>query len=140
LAEAFRRGYERWFEDVGSTRGYAPPRIHLGTPHENPAVLTRQDWRGPKAGLRRESVGFWEVDCAPGRYDISLLFPAAKERGVIHFKFGTMEMEQAVEPQSERVLLPGISLPGGPGRMEGWLTEGSKISGAQYLEITRLDP
>src|SRR5262249_41538356 len=25
-----RRGYEAWFRDVGGTRGYAPPRIHLG--------------------------------------------------------------------------------------------------------------
>ena len=45
-----RKGYEAWFQDVSATRGYAPPRIHLGTPHENPVTLTRQDWRGPRAG------------------------------------------------------------------------------------------
>ena len=36
--------YRTWFQDVTSTRSLTePPRIHLG--HEQPCVLTRQDWR-----------------------------------------------------------------------------------------------
>ena len=34
----------------------------IGTEHENPVVLTRQDWRGPKATWRPDGLGYWEVD------------------------------------------------------------------------------
>ena len=39
--------HDSWFDSVSSSRpdNYAPPRIHIGTPDENPTVLTRQDWR-----------------------------------------------------------------------------------------------
>ena len=63
IASNLRAQYEAWFRDVGS-RGYAPPRIHLGTPHEDPVVLTRQDWRGPRSGWNSDSLGHWEVDVA----------------------------------------------------------------------------
>ena len=42
--------YLAWFKDVSSTRGFEPVRIALGGPRENPTILTRQDWRGPRAG------------------------------------------------------------------------------------------
>ena len=54
--------YDNWFDDVSSTRpdNYAPPRIHIGTPQENPTVLTRQDWRHTHGKpWRRDSRGHW---------------------------------------------------------------------------------
>src|SRR5262249_13715529 len=59
-----RLGYEGWFRDVGGTRGYAPPRIHLGAAQQNPTTLTRQDWRGPRAGWGPKALGHWEVQVA----------------------------------------------------------------------------
>jgi arylsulfatase A-like enzyme len=56
VVESMRKGYEAWFKDVSSTRGYAPPRIHLGGA-EDPSLLTRQDWRGPKAGWSPNDIG-----------------------------------------------------------------------------------
>jgi len=59
-----RRRYESWFADVSRTRpeNYAPPRIQLGTPHDDPVVLTRQDWRG--AGWGPKDRGHWDVQVA----------------------------------------------------------------------------
>ncbi|MGH8245686.1 MAG: arylsulfatase, partial [Gammaproteobacteria bacterium] len=34
IVSRMRAGYEAWFREVGSTRGYAPSRIFLGTVHE----------------------------------------------------------------------------------------------------------
>ena len=74
-----RRKYQQWFADVGSTRpdNYAPPRIHIGTEHENPVVLTRQDWRHMKGkSWAANSNGYWELFAAvSGKYDIKLRFP-----------------------------------------------------------------
>jgi len=75
-----RDRYEQWFKDVSSTRpdNYAPPRIHIGTEHENPVVLTRQDWRHIKGRTwAPDSNGYWELfAAASAKYDIRLRFPA----------------------------------------------------------------
>ena len=36
IVARMRSNYDAWFDDVGSTRpdNYAPPRIRIGTPHE----------------------------------------------------------------------------------------------------------
>jgi hypothetical protein len=81
LAE-FNTGYEAWFRDVASTRNFEPPRIYLGTAHENPVLLTRQDWRGPQASWAPGGLGYWEVDVRQaGDYELTLIFPAAVEPG-----------------------------------------------------------
>ncbi len=49
IAAELKAKYEAWFQDVGRTRGFAPVRFIAGTKHENPLMLNRQDWRGPKA-------------------------------------------------------------------------------------------
>ena len=74
-----RSAYADWLEDVSSTRGYAPPRIAVGTVHEDPVSLTRQDWRmvGPD-GWRDTDLGFWEIRIhTAGAYRIRFLFGPA---------------------------------------------------------------
>jgi arylsulfatase A-like enzyme len=70
-----KREYEGWFADV-TKKGFAPTRIVIGSEKENPVRLSRQDWRGPKAGWTPESVGHWEVniECA-GRYKVTVYAP-----------------------------------------------------------------
>ena len=79
IVEMMRKKYEQWFKDVGSTRpdNYAPPRIHIGTEHESPVVLTRQDWRHTKGRpWAPDSNGYWELFAATsGKYNIKLRFP-----------------------------------------------------------------
>ncbi len=67
--------YKAWFKDVSATRGFEPVRIALGTPLENPTILTPQDWRGPRSDEQADALGYWEVDIAKtGRFDIKLRF------------------------------------------------------------------
>lgn len=78
VVQRLKREYDRWFDDVCATRGFDPPRIVLGSAHENPTTLTRQDWRGDRAGWGPESIGQWYVELAePGdyRFDVVLLKP-----------------------------------------------------------------
>jgi arylsulfatase A-like enzyme len=64
--------YEAWFADV-TKLGFAPPRIVVGGEKEPVVRLTRQDWRGPKAGWAKESVGHWEITVATaGKYEIKV--------------------------------------------------------------------
>lgn len=47
IVAELRKGYSEWFASVSAVRHFIPPRIYIGTEHENPVVLTRQDWRVP---------------------------------------------------------------------------------------------
>lgn len=80
VAAELRAAYERWFDDVSSTRpdNYAPPRIVLGGPADS-VYLTRQDWRviGPDS-WDDTGLGRWEVRVAEaGRYRLTLQLPPA---------------------------------------------------------------
>jgi len=64
IAARLKDAYDAWFTDVSSTRGFPAPRILVGTDHENPVILTRQDWRGPQAGWAKNNRGYWDIDVA----------------------------------------------------------------------------
>ncbi|MCP4591264.1 MAG: arylsulfatase, partial [bacterium] len=96
------RAYEKWFSDVSHTRpgNYDPPRIHIGTTHEDPVVLTRQDWRHvqgrPWGG---DSNGYWALHAArPGEYDVRLRFPETKVKGRATVEMGTKTLTTTVLP------------------------------------------
>ena len=131
-----RAQYEAWFKDVGS-RGYAPPRIHLGTQHENPVVLTRQDWRGPRSGWNSDSLGHWEVDVAKaGLYDVRLRFPAAPPEASAHVALGGAALDRPLTPGATECLFEGARLKSGPDKLEAWIARPGATNGVSYVEVT----
>jgi len=135
-----RAGYEAWFRDVSSTRGYAPPRIHLGTPHEDPTTLTRQDWRGPRAGWDANSLGHWEVCVArAGAFAVTLRFPGAKEPREAHFRLGAADRAAPVLAGAREAAFENVRLEPGDGRLEAWLAAGDKTVGVHYVDVKRTD-
>jgi arylsulfatase A-like enzyme len=128
--------YEAWFKDVGATRGYAPPRIHLGSEREDPVVLTRQDFRGPRAGWGKNNLGHWEVEIVrAGTFDVKLIFspPASKAR----LSISGVSREVDVPAGTTEVTLAGLELPAGPARLEPALVDGSATRGVDYVEVRR---
>jgi arylsulfatase A-like enzyme len=70
-----KKEYEAWFADV-TKKGFDPPRIVVGSAKENPVRLSRQDWRGPKAGWGPASVGHWDVKFErAGKYKVTVYAP-----------------------------------------------------------------
>jgi hypothetical protein len=139
LVSRLRKAYEEWFRDVSSTRGYAPPRIPLGTPHENPVILTRQDWRGPQAGWNRGSLGYWEIEvAAPGDYEITLRLAPAGQESRAMFRLGAAEQTAAVAAGRTVCRFNQVVLQSGPGRLEAEIAAGEARSGAQYVEVRKL--
>jgi arylsulfatase A-like enzyme len=142
IAARLRKSYEEWFRDVSSTRGYQPPRIYLGTKFENPVTLSRQDWRGPKAGWNADSLGYWEVDVREaGAYDITFRFAARPSPGTARFRLGALSFD------SEKPLAAGstwcefrkVALPRGHGRLEAILSFGGAEAGANYVDVKRVE-
>lgn len=140
IVAEMRKGYTEWFASVSAVRHYVPPRIYIGTGHENPVILTRQDWRVP-SGERpaRQQLGWWEVDVKSGaEYSVTLTFDALASDSEVRFQLAdavqTVTAAQgAVECRIER-----IKLVAGPGRLQVSITSGQKVSGPKFVEVRKL--
>jgi arylsulfatase A-like enzyme len=136
VAARMRKDYEDWFRDVSSTRGYDPPRPVIGTAHEDPVTLTRQDWRGPRAGWAENSLGYWEVEIAsPGPYQVTLRFPKAAAAGEAIFQVGDVNLRQTVAPGAQTAVFEGVKLGTGKSRIEPALKFGAETVGVHYVDL-----
>ncbi|MHB8864202.1 MAG: arylsulfatase [Pirellulaceae bacterium] len=135
--QRLKQAYDQWFDDVSSTRpdNYAPPRIWIGTPHENPSVLTRQDWR--EGTWSPNSVGHWELHVAQaGVYDVHVEFDAATAPEVARVDVAGVTAQLSVEAGAESCDFPGVELPAGDARLRLWLEQDEKIRGVYQVVIT----
>ena len=140
IVARLKAGYEAWFDDVSSTRGYDPPKIPLGTEHENPVILTRQDWRivGPD-GYGDQNLGYWEIEVAsPGEYEIRFRFPQQETAGRAEFKLGDAKQSKSFTRGGEAVTFANVTLRPGPGLLEARLVRGGKTVGVKYVDVKKL--
>lgn len=140
VVDDLKRRYEAWFADVGSTRpdNYAPPRIHVGTRHENPVVLTQQDCRGLAGTVG--AIGHWEVFVPEGcRCGVRLLFKPCAEATECVLSLGPKETRIAVPAGKGCAVFPNISLAAGPVSLRAWTTNGRDRMNATFVEIERID-
>ena len=134
-----RAEYEEWYHDVTSERGFVPPRIYLGTSHENPVTLTRNDIRGTK-NWNLDQIGHWEVLVTePGTYQVMYRFLPTEGGVDVHFKLGNVEMHQELvgAPWSS-CTFDRIELEEGKGNLEAWLTYRGKSYGVSYVDVKKL--
>jgi arylsulfatase A-like enzyme len=138
-----RESYEAWFADVSATRGYEPPRIVVGTAHENPTRLTRQEGQstGPGDGWMAESDRFaWELSVPEtGTFDVELRFRSREEHATANLAFGDVERSQSVTPWQSSVTFAGVDVAAGDATLEGWVTADEDRYGARYAVVERTD-
>jgi len=135
-----RASYEAWFQDVGHAHGYAPSRIVLGAPEENPSTLTRQDWRGPRAGWNPNDQGYWEVDVArSGTYEFKLRFPPRPAPTTVHFELAGVSLQQDLKPNAGECTFDDVSLRPGPSRLQAWIAQGNNTAGVLYVTARRAE-
>ncbi len=135
-----RKEYDDWFADVSSTRGYAPPRIQLGTPYENPVILTRQDWRGPEAGWGKDSLGYWEVEImTPGTYEIRFRFLPLAEDARAELQLASAAGVLKLPKGSTDCTFSGLRLEPDEARLEAKLILSEKTIGVNYVDVIKTD-
>jgi arylsulfatase/arylsulfatase A len=140
IVKAMRKQYEQWFADVSSTRvdNYAPPRIYIGTEHENPVVLTRQDWRHVKGRpWAADSNGYWGLFVATsGKYDIKVDFPAVKTDGELLLEIAESKTSRKISQGDTSVTFTGIPIDKGPARLMATLTLADTTKGPWHVNIS----
>jgi arylsulfatase A-like enzyme len=131
--------YEHWFADV-TKAGFDPPRIQLGTPHENPTRLTRQDWRGPKGqDWNGTGQGHWEVTLPAGAtFDVAVRLRDVKDGSMAHFRLGGVSAAEKVAAGATAVTFRGLKLPTGDARLEAWVERAGASVGAWDVEVRRV--
>ena len=144
IVERLKQTYSSWFDDVCSTRGFEPPRIALGDPHENPTVFTRQDWRGPEAGWKPGSVGQWAVDVKEeGPYRVTLTFKPPGSKGAkLHVDLGGETQEADIQADATEYTFAIFPLKAGPSLLRASIQsydEKASKYGVNYAEVERLD-
>lgn len=134
------RRYDRWFERVAPEGGYRAPRIWLGDEQENPSTLTRQDWRGPRAGWGEDDVqGHWEVDVRrAGRYRMTVHTKPLDRDVAIQVRINEAQTSATLPAGASRVTLPPLALQAGAGRLEAWLEYGEGTRGVWYVDVERV--
>ena len=138
IAAQLRKETEAWFNDVSSTRGYAPPRIQIGAPQETLTILTRQDWRGPKASWEADGIGHWEVQFVrTAKYDFRCRMPATTEAGKVTLRVGKQSVDLPIERGATQAFFAGVRLPAGPDRVEATIETGALQRGPHYVDVKR---
>lgn len=135
-----KAAYDAWFDDVTAGRDFTvPSRIFLGTPHENPVLLTRQDWRGRGANWGPKGEGYWAVNvAAAGRYKFTIRFAPASADGEVMLSIGDASARQAIQIGQSDCVFHDVSLAPGPAQVEARLRQGSATVGVQYVEVERI--
>lgn len=134
-----KRAYERWFDDVTSGKHLEKPqRIQIGTRMENPVLLTRQDWRGPRANWTADGIGYWELEVtARGRYDIRVLFEPSNTESILAVNCAGYSVTKTISAGVREHLFENVQLTAGPARLKAVIAEGLESRGAHYVEIRR---
>jgi arylsulfatase A-like enzyme len=140
IVSDLRRQYESCFNDVCATRGFDPPRIQLGTDHENPTTLNRRDWRLEKVA-GKELMGHWEVDVTrAGNYSVTVQLKDTQHApGEVHFQLGDLHEKVPLTSDQLRVGFKPLALPAGPASLKIWFAAPQREpAGVAEVEIRRL--
>ncbi len=142
VLKRMKESYERWFEDVSSTRGFDAVRFAVGSDAQPDVTLTRQDWRmvTPDGWGRGDPVlGRWEVEsAATGPYDATVVFgEPASAGGIATFAFRETELTANLAAGQQEVRFEGIELPEGEGAIEVRLEIGDATRGAWQVHLVR---
>lgn len=139
IATKLRNEYDAWFRDVSSTRNYECPKIYLGAKEDNPVTLTRQDWRGTKAGWDPSAIGHWEVDVrAEAKYNVTLRMAKTAAAGMAKFTLNGATQQKPIDANAERAEFKNIPLPKGPGQLKPEIVAGDKTLGVLYVDVEKV--
>ncbi len=139
--KALQRAYLAWLQDVSGTRpdNYAPPRIHIGTEHENPVTLTRQDWRHDKGRpWAEDSNGHWLLYVAEsGTYRVTLRSHSEDTSGRAELEIGSVRRSREFTKADETIVFKDIPLESGNIRLKATLYTANIQKGPWQADVYR---
>ncbi len=145
IRDALKQEIDSWYEDIiQSPNLLDPPRMILGSVEENPVILGRNDWKGPKAThwSSSDAFGYWDVDVKDsGPYDVRLVYrdPFPHE-GKAFIRVGVRQYWITNQDTSiSEITIPAVHFDPGEQILEGWYNSRGEIFTPIYIEVFKKD-
>lgn len=140
LVDSLRSGFDEWYREIMNSKNLNIQRIKIGTSHQNPVVLNRNDARGASAKqwMSETGMGYWDVSIAKsGLYDVRVrFFNAVRLPGSITIRFGKMQRTIETTAITDNLaLFEGVHLEEGPCMVEAWHLHEGTIFAPLYVEV-----
>ena len=143
IVARLKAAYDQWFDDVSSTRpdNYDPPRIHLGAPHADPTVLTRQDWRRetgrPQGGGSGGSGGSWRVHVEhAGAFDVTCRFSRTVSPAELTLVVGESRWTTRLESGASCCRLEKLAFEAGDVEIRAIVIEGQMSRAVHQIDVS----
>jgi len=126
--------FDNWYKEIIQSSHLVPQAAIIGTKHENPTVLNRNDCMS-YGGVWEEdkNKGYWEIALQErGRLDVTISFknplPSATR---LFLRIGNVQRSIEAKPGETDFHMTGIDVPQGRYRLEAWANIGEDF----YLPI-----
>jgi arylsulfatase A len=138
IVERMKADYRQWFKDVSSERGFEPLAVQVGTKHENPVILTRQDMRD--ASTFGTDSGYYVIDIKkPGEYRITCrLADMLLETHPVTLKIGEMVVSKEILYAESQCRFDRVILSKGKCELSAWVEMEKDKQGFRYIIIEKL--
>ena len=136
-----KQTFDAWFEETLRSPHLGIQRIRLGTAHENPVILNRNDAKGTRGMWAQERIyGYWDVAVEEaGRYDVTFRFERKLPgEGQMTLKVGTTQRSLVNADTTTTVLkMTNVPLPAGDHMFESWYWYRGGSYLPFYVEVER---
>jgi hypothetical protein len=143
ITECMRAEYLDWLNDVSSSRGYPEMPAWVGSPKENPTLLTHQDRRGVGnwGSDSYHSDNYWPIRILHrSTYRISLdLYAPNRTSGIATIKIGNQTFNKATHKGDTIVKFESIFLEKQDAMLSAWIDTNNQKTGPRFMTIEDLN-
>ncbi|GAB4042944.1 arylsulfatase [Spirosoma litoris] len=140
IVQDLKTELDKVYKDIAASPNLVTRRISLGTTHENPTVLTRQDWSGLISNWIAETgLGYWAVRVeTDGYYDFTIQHKAIKKGSRVVVRIGqTQRSVQTDQDNSKQEVIGQVYLKRGDYNLESWLETDKGTLGPFYVNVSK---
>ena len=101
--------------------------------------LTRQDWRGPRAGWTPGSLGHWDVDVVrAGEYQVTVRLAPPDRDGTVSLSLGGRKQRKPVGRGAASLVFESVRLAKGEGELHCEVAGGESAVGVLDVVVRHL--
>ena len=141
VVASLRQAFDAWYEEALASPHLGIQRIVLGTPHENPVILNRNDARGTRGIWAQDRIyGYWDVSVEEdGLYDVAFRFrDNLPGPGSMMLRVGPTQRTLANTDTTTALLtMTDVPLRAGDHLFESWYWHRGSSYMPFFVEVTR---